>query len=101
MIVAQIIVSTGRFHYEQRHTVGFTKLEKAQSEYDRVAALLTKRNERGNDLPKTVEIDGDSGGKFTVGMDDISSIALLDFAWANEQEKGVAEAFPFLFRKHA
>lgn len=99
MIVAQVFVATGRFRYEQRHAVGFASLEKAKSEYDRLADILTRRNDRKNDLPKTVDIDGDAGNRITVGVDDISTLGLIDFAFANEQEAGVKDAFPHLFKK--
>jgi len=98
MIVAEIFVTTGRFH-EQKHAVPFTALDKATAEFERLAAILTKRNERGNDLPKTVDVDGAAGHRLTIGVDDISSIGLCDFAKANEESAGIKDTFPHLFKR--
>lgn len=79
------------------HNVRFDDLAKAEAEYERVAALMLKRADRGNDLPKTVEVVGVN--KITLPLDDIHSVALSDFAEANEQEAGVRDAFPNLFKR--
>jgi hypothetical protein len=78
--------------------VGFSDLEKAKAEYRRVADLITARVERKNDKPATVEIVGD-GNMVTAPLDDIGSVALQDYAWANAEETGVKDKYPNLFKR--
>jgi hypothetical protein len=48
-------------------------------------------------LEKTVVISGIS--EFTCPLDEITSIGWVDFAHANEQEAGMRDAFPNLFKR--
>lgn len=100
MIVANIeIVLAGGFAVTVlRHSVGFDDVAAAEAEYQRVADLMDKRAERSNDVPKMIEINGAVGTKLSVPTDHISSVALIDFALANEHERGVRDAFPHLFQ---
>ena len=100
MIVAQVVVTAGGRRGIQlaRHIVAFADVGKARGEYERVVDLLKKRAEKKNDLSQLVEIDGASGSRVTVPLDEIQSVALWDFALANTHEAGVANAFPHLFK---
>lgn len=102
MIVAQVLVTAGGRLGSRAlsHAVTFADAGKAKSEYDRVAALIRKRNDRKNDLPETVEIDGgETGSRVTISLDDITSVGLFDFAKVNEHQAGISDAFPHLFRE--
>lgn len=96
MIVANVSVSIGLYH-ESRHSVGYSDLQQARADYERVVALMKRRREQGNDLPAIVTLDGAGGSSLTVPLDDITAVGLADFALANEQEAGVKDAFPRLF----
>lgn len=76
------------------HIASFADLAIATSEFDRVADLMTKREQRNNDLPKMVELQGIN--RVSVKLDDICSVGLVDYAKANEEERGMKEAFPNL-----
>lgn len=96
MKVAEIAISFGgRFGDNgNRAVVMFDTVEGANSEFDRLEALLKRREERANDLEKTVTVS--CINKFTCPINEITSIGLVDFARVNEQEKGVKDAFPLL-----
>lgn len=100
MIVAEIHLTEGGFGDRGHvHIVAFSTLEKAYSEYDRVASIMLRREERTNDLPKMIEIDGDGGNKTTLPLDHIRSIGLVDYAKVNAQQAGVRDAFPNVFKR--
>lgn len=99
MIVAQVCVTTSRLGFsETKHTVTYSELATAYSDYHRVADLLLQRLECKNDLPNLIELDGESGTSLTVPLDEVFSVALFDFAKANAAEVGVKDAFPLLFK---
>jgi hypothetical protein len=75
--------------------VGYDDVAAAKIEYDRLTALLKKREDRGNDLELVVELKGDYS-EFSCALSDISSIALVDFQKTDESEKGLRDAFPHI-----
>ena len=100
MYVAQILLISGWGigDANSKHNIAFNDLEKAKAEYDRVAALMGRKAKRANDLPPTIEINGDSGSKVTIPTEDLRSISLCDLALANAQEEGIRAAYPNLYR---
>lgn len=98
MKVAEISIICGRsFSNGSQGLVGFETVDAAMAEFDRLSELLKRRESRANDLEKTVVVSGI--GKFTCPLDEISCIGLSDFAQSNEQEAGVRDAFPNLFKR--
>ena len=98
MLVAEVFVTTGRFHFETKHSVGFKDLEKAKAEFDRVADIVKRKAERKNDLPETIDLDGDAGTKVSVCTSDIATVGFLDYALADANRKGLRDAFPNLMK---
>lgn len=78
--------------------IGFSDVARAKTEYQRVADLIAKQEDSHNDKPSTITIIGD-GEEHTVALRDIGSVGLCDWAAANEEMKGVKDAFPYLFVK--
>ena len=93
MIVAEIMVTAGSFE-PVVHRVAFADLTEAKNEYLRIAELINKKSERGNDLPKIITLKGIS--ELTCQMDDVRAISLADLALANEHTQGMRDAFPHL-----
>lgn len=79
------------------HLVAFDSVEFGKSEFNRIEGLLKKRADKGNDLPNFLLVEGIN--KLTCNFDHICAVAFLDLAYANEQERGVKEAFPYLFHR--
>jgi hypothetical protein len=99
MIVAEVHLTEGGFgDHGFVHIIRFDDLAKATAEYARVADLMTKKSERGNDLPKLIEVEG-AHNKVSLPLDHLRSVGLADFAKGNEQEAGVRDAFPNLFKR--
>ena len=99
MQVAEIQITEGSFISAAPvcHTVGFDDLTVAYAEYERLVALMQRKEERANDLPKTIECEGPAN-KITVPLDGVRGIGLSDFAKVNEQRIGLRDAFPHLFK---
>ena len=95
MKVAEIVITLGRFHEANKHGVGFTDAVEAKNEYLRVAEQLKKRGERKNAVEAHIKLTGINELAFQ--LDDLVSVALIDFVSMNEQLKGVAGAFPLLY----
>lgn len=98
MIVAHVeLMSAEGFSSAAIHHVAeFTDLDRATSEYERIANLLVQRGDRKNDLPKMLELVGD-GQSVSLPLDKIHSVALHNYAKSNEIKAGTREAFPLLF----
>ena len=100
MKVAELSIICGRHAFAgaaAQGLVGFSSLESAKAEFDRMADLLKRREDRKNDLEKTVVIKGI--GEFSCCLDDITCVGLSDFAHLNEQEAGVRDTFPNIFKR--
>lgn len=97
MIVAEVHITIAEFgiHSAVTYTIRFGNLAEAEAEYQRVAALMIRREDKANDL---IEVTG-SGMRVTVALGDVHSIALCDFALLNKQTAGTADAFPHLFKR--
>lgn len=97
MYVAEINITQGHsFSHPVVHRVSFCDLGKAKLVFDEVSNYWRDHEDRKNDLPKKLTIEGDSG-TLKLPFDQISAISLVDYAHANEMAKGTAEAFPILF----
>jgi len=98
MKVAELHITIGRnvFNSTSMGCVGFDDVEMARFEFDRLADLIKRRSERANDVEKTIVISGIS--EFTCPLDEIMAVGFVDYAKANEQETGVKDAFPNLFK---
>lgn len=95
MIVAKIELTTHGLSGICVHTIRFNSLIGATAEYERVAGLINKRSDRGNDLPTMVEVVG-SANRVSVHLASIHSVGLQDFVRANDEEAGMQEAYPNL-----
>ena len=99
MIVADLYLTEGGFGDKGLcHVVRFDDLAKAMAEYERVVDLIKRKSDRGNDLPKLIEVEG-TGNKVSLPLDNLRVVGLTDYAKANEQEAGVRDAFPNLFKR--
>jgi hypothetical protein len=100
MIVAEIQIQTSHSFTLQpivgTHNMRFDDLDAARAEYERLFALMKRREERANDLPKVIEIIG-ACEKVTFPLDDLRSVGLIDYAHSNRQRSGLKEAFPNIF----
>lgn len=97
MIVAVVLIHVSKgFGGIVKHGVPYTDTVVAKAEYDRIAALIEKRSERGNDLPKVITLSGVT--EFTAPVEDIVTIGYVDFALQNEQLRGLSDAFPHMFK---
>ena len=97
MIVAEIHISVSKgFSGAARHGVTFADAAGAKTEYEQIAAMLEKRSERGNDVPKLVKLSGIT--EFSAPLEDITSVSLVDFAINNEHMQGMADRFPHMFK---
>ena len=74
--------------------IAFDDLAVANSEYERVAELLKKRDDKANDLPKVVELKGIN--QMSVPLSTICSVGLTDLKKTDEGETGLRDAFPHL-----
>lgn len=99
MHVAELIITESTFSATTTtHVLSFESIDSARAEYERVAGLIKDEAKRKNDKPPTVEVIGD-GNRLTLPLDNIRSVGLVDFAKANEQQAGVRDAFPNLFKR--
>lgn len=101
MIVANVVVITGRFSLDgaTKGVIGFSDISAARAEFERLSGLVTRRAERKNEIPKTITVDGGCGTAITCELDSVLSVGLSDFFVANEQEAGIKDAFPHLFKR--
>lgn len=100
MKVAEISIICGRHAFAgaaSQGLVGFSDAAVAKAEFERLADLLKRREDRANALEKTVMVKGI--GEFTCSLDDISCVGWTDFAHANEQEAGIRDTFPNIFKR--
>ncbi len=98
MKVAEICITHGRsFSHGGVAGVGFSDTETASAEYERLKAYLDRREQRANDLEKTITVTGINS--FTCPGDEITGIGYADFSLMNEEEAGVKDAFPNLFKR--
>lgn len=99
MIVAELQITTGNFSTQSvLHRISFADLARAEAEYERISKLILAEETRTNDKPPTIEVVGD-GNRMTCPLREVRSVGLADYARANEQEAGVRDAFPNLFKK--
>lgn len=99
MIVAELFLTEGDFSTKQVvHVVRFDDPDKGRAEYDRIADLMQRREDRTNDLPKMIEAEG-CGSKVTMPLCMLRALGFTDFAEANAQEAGVRDAFPNIFKR--
>ncbi len=99
MIVAEITVLTSHGFMASAYghiQVKFDDLSGAEAEYERITALLKRRDEKANDIPKIVEIVG-SGSKARFPLEDLRCVSLVDYDESNRQQSGLKEAFPNIF----
>ncbi len=75
----------------------FENIEIAQSEYARIGNLLERRQDRKNDLPPTISLQGINS--FSCPLNDITGIGLVDLVKQNAEEHGVRDAYPNLFKR--
>lgn len=96
MIVAEIQMSIAPTfaHAGFILNVRFSDLEMASNEYARLAELLQRREDKANDVPKTVDCEGVN--KVTVKLQDIASVGLVDHAKTNAELIGWDDTFPLL-----
>jgi hypothetical protein len=74
--------------------VSYETVEAANSEYNRIVALMKKREDGGNDIP-LLEVQGGTS-ELSCSLGDVSSIALTDFQRTDDDEKGLRDAFPHI-----
>ena len=74
--------------------IAFDDLAVATSEYERVADLLKKRDDKANDLPKIVEFKGIN--QASIPLNTICAIGLTDLKKSDEGEMGLRDTFPHL-----
>lgn len=98
MKVAELHVTFGRHSFGRSSTaiIGFESAENAGTEFDRLADLIKRREDRANDLDKMVSVAGIE--KFTCTLDEVLSIGLVDYVRVNETQAGVRDAFPHVFK---
>lgn len=95
MKVAELLITQATYAMQPTtHVVSFASLEEAKKKFDEIAALLKRRADRENDLPKWLEIKAIN--ELTCDFGSICAISLVDLAHADEQQKGVRDAFPHL-----
>ncbi len=97
MLVAEIHIHEGNFMSAAPavHIIGFEDLDSAYAEYERLVALMRRKEERANDLPKTVECAGTSQ-RVSIPLDGLRGVGLSDFAKVNKQRVGVKDAYPLI-----
>lgn len=76
------------------HRVTFDSLTKATEEFERISALLKKRADKGNDIPKFLDVEGTN--KLTCAFDEINAVGLVDLKKSDDDEIGLQDAFPHL-----
>jgi len=98
MKVAELQIICGRHSFGEasQGLIGFDTVEAAKAEFDRLADLTKRREARANDLEDIITVSGIT--EFSCPLDQITSIALVDFAHLNEQLAGVKDAFPNIFK---
>lgn len=98
MIVAELILTEGGFgDHGFTHVVGFASLDAAKAEFDRVAEIFKRKEDRKNDLPSMIDIVGDAS-KVSLPLSSLRSVGLADFAKMNEERAGMRDAFPNVFK---
>ncbi len=100
MIIAELQITSGSGLVTSGfvHRVRFDNLETAFKTYYELAELLRKRGDLGNDLPRTVDIQGVESS-LSLPLANIQSVGIMDLAKSNEQEQGMRETFPNLYLK--
>jgi hypothetical protein len=98
MIVAEVAVTIGTFVAATHHVVRFDTLAAAEAEYERLAAIVKRKQELANNVPAIIEIQGSGCDKITFALADMRVLSLVDFVKANAELAGVKEAFPNLFK---
>jgi hypothetical protein len=101
MLVAEIRLTQASFGMIGNpvfHDVGFEDIDQAQANYNRIAELIRRKNEKANDLPSTLELEG-SFNKVIMPFDELRAISMSDYAKQNAALSGVREVYPNIFSK--
>ena len=77
------------------HCVNFASTELAKQEFYRISGLLKKRGDRGNDLPKFLDVEGGTN-ELTCNFDQIVAVAMVDLKKADDDAIGIKDAYPHL-----
>lgn len=76
------------------HCIDFDSVSQAQTEFDRIADLLKKRGDKGNDLPRFLDVEGIN--KVTCDFTQICAVAMNDLKKSDEAAIGLKDAYPHL-----
>ena len=94
---AQLVVFLGRFGADHVRISGsYETVEECTAEYQRIADLLAKKGERGNDLPKTITIT-DIEGSHTFPLDEVVTVGVANLEKANARVGAERIAYPHLW----
>ena len=89
-----IITLVGWRADSSHHCVNFVSADTAKQEFDRITALLKRRADKGNDLPKFLEVRGSN--ELVCDFDNICAIQLVDLRKADDDAIGLKDAYPHL-----
>ncbi len=93
---AELIVTTGGWsHASTQYILGFEAVDVAKGEFDRIAALLKKRGDKGNDTPTVLDVQG-SAQEFSCNFDLVIAIGLVDLKKADDENIGLKDEYPHL-----
>ena len=99
MLKAEIMVTlSGSWGAATIHGVKYDDLDFAVSEFERVAYLLKKRADKGNEVPKFLDLEGIN--KLSCNFDSISAVSLVDYNKENDGMIGVKDEYPHLSWKN-
>jgi hypothetical protein len=99
MLRAEIIVTlSSGLGAATIHAVKYNDLDFAVSEFERVADLLKKRADRGNEFPRFLDLEGMS--KFSCKFDSIAAVSLMDYKKEDVGMIGVKDEYPHLSWKN-
>lgn len=76
------------------HSIGFDSIGAARSEFERISALLKKRGDKGNEVPKFLDVKGIN--ELTCDFDQVNAVSLSDLKKVNDSEKGLKDEYPHL-----
>ena len=92
---AEIAITIGGWGRDSSvHIVSFDSATKALEEFERISALLKRRGDKGNDLPKFLDVEGSN--KLTCDFDQICAVSFLELKKADDDAIGLKDAFPHL-----
>ncbi len=91
---AELIITLGGWRESSTHIVSFDSADEALANFERISALLKRRADKENDIPRFLDVEGSN--RLTCDFDQVCAVGFLDLKKADDDAIGLKDAFPHL-----